>query len=218
MKKEDKQYFDNFIRLAAVLVKTFGRNCEVAIHDFSQLPHSLVHIEGNVTQRTPGAPITDLVVRALRRDGDQIEDFYNYKTVTKGGRSLKSSTMFIRNGKGQVVGTFCVNFDITGLLNTASSIENFVQPTDLKENSHRETFASSLNETIESLMDETVKAMGRMPVAMSREEKIELVENLEFKGAFLLRGAVEFVAKAMGVSKYTVYNYLKEVRSKDNIV
>ena len=48
---------------------------------------------------------------------------------------------------------------------------------------------------------------------MTKEEKVSLVASLEYAGAFLIKGAVDFAAKAMGVSKYTVYNYLKEVRS-----
>ena len=41
----------------------------------------------------------------------------------------------------------------------------------------------------------------------------QLVQTLEYQGAFLIRGAVAYVAKALGVSKFTVYNYLKEARS-----
>ena len=69
--------FDNVKKIAAVLVQTMGRDCEVAVHDLTKLPHSLIHIEGNITKRKPGAPITDLVVRALRREGDSVADIPN---------------------------------------------------------------------------------------------------------------------------------------------
>ena len=49
--------------------------------------------------------------------------------------------------------------------------------------------------------------------SMTFSEKVQLVQSLEFQGAFLFRGAVDFVAKSLGVSKFTVYNYLKEVRA-----
>jgi predicted transcriptional regulator YheO len=51
---------------------------------------------------------------------------------------------------------------------------------------------------------------------MSKQEKIQFVELLESHGAFLLKGAVEYVAKSLGVTKYTIYNYLKEVRMDNN--
>lgn len=205
--------FDNLKQVAKALVGTFGRNCEVAVHDLKKLPHSLVHIEGVVTGREPGAPITDLALRALRREKDQVKDICNHKTVTKNGRRLKSSTTFIRNEAGHVIGAFCINFDITDFLNSISLLGGFVQTADQKGDRRGEAFASSMNETIEALMEQVVSRAGKQPATMSREEKVQLVQSLEYQGAFLLRGAVEFVAKALGVSKFTVYNYLKEVRS-----
>jgi predicted transcriptional regulator YheO len=43
---------------------------------------------------------------------------------------------------------------------------------------------------------------------LSREEKQKAVRLLYDRGAFQLRKAVEDVADAMGVSRFTVYNYL----------
>lgn len=213
MADENRDIYENLKRVAKVMVDTLGRDCEVAIHDFDQLPHSLVHMEGTVTGRKPGAPITDLVLKVLRREKDEAKDICSYKTVTKGGRTLKSSTTFIRNKTGQVIGAFCINFDVTDYLNSISLLDGFVQTSNQREDHRNETFASSLNETIEALMAQAVSKAGKQPVTMSKEEKLQLVQSLEFQGAFLLRGAVEFVAKALGVSKFTVYNYLKEVRS-----
>jgi hypothetical protein len=43
---------------------------------------------------------------------------------------------------------------------------------------------------------------------LSREDKQTAVRRLEERGAFRLRKAVEEVADALGVSRFTVYNYL----------
>jgi hypothetical protein len=43
---------------------------------------------------------------------------------------------------------------------------------------------------------------------LSREDKQRAVQLLDERGAFQLRKAVEAVADAMGVSRFTVYNYL----------
>jgi hypothetical protein len=42
---------------------------------------------------------------------------------------------------------------------------------------------------------------------LSREEKQHAVRLLDERGAFELRKAVESVADAMGVSRFTIYNY-----------
>ena len=53
-------------------------------------------------------------------------------------------------------------------------------------------------------------APGILPTT---EEKIACVDQLERKGTFRIKGAVDQVAMKMGVSKYTVYSYLQKVRA-----
>lgn len=204
--------FKNLQAVAKSIVETFGRHCEVVIHDFNKLPNSLVHIEGNVTNRCVGAPITDLVLRKLKRDGNAIENMYNYGTVGRDGRRFKSTTIFVRDNDDQVVGAYCINFDITEYLNVSALMDEFTNTNESNGDDKSETFAASFNEAIDSFIDKAVVHFGKQPISMSKQEKIRFVELLESQGAFLLKGAVEYVAKSMGVTKYTVYNYLKEIK------
>jgi predicted transcriptional regulator YheO len=50
---------------------------------------------------------------------------------------------------------------------------------------------------------------------MNVDEKTSLIGQLEENSTFLLKGAVEQVARMMGVTKFTVYNYLKKVRNNN---
>lgn len=50
--------------------------------------------------------------------------------------------------------------------------------------------------------------MGGPLVDMSREQKQLAVAKLNERGAFRYRKAVEDIADALGVSRFTVYNYL----------
>ena len=52
---------------------------------------------------------------------------------------------------------------------------------------------------------------------MSTAEKTLLVETLERNGALQFKGAVEQIALLAGVSKYTIYNYLKKVHTRQAI-
>jgi predicted transcriptional regulator YheO len=214
---ERKAIFNILKQLADAVVKTFGRSCEVAVHDFSDLNKSLVYLAGDVTGRKQGAPITDLVVKALHRDGKNIKDRYNYKTTTKDGRSIKSSTIFIRNSAGDVIGGFCTNIDTTDLLNAGQVLQQLVRTRTFKVQESHETFAATIGETIEALFGQAVSAVGKQPATMSTEEKIELVKVLENKGAFQIKRAVDQVAILVGVSKYTIYNYLQKVRATQAI-
>jgi predicted transcriptional regulator YheO len=213
MPSERDVIFSNLRRIAVEIVNMFGKNYEVAIHGFSMLPHSTIHIEGEVTKRKIGAPITDLAIKQLRAEGEAVNDISNYRTITKEGRISKSFTAFIRDTSGKVIGAFCTNFDITDYLNTVTLVNEFVQSETNNDPAKKEMFASSLTETIQSLIEPIIQEIGKQPVSMTREERIKLLQDLDYQGVFLLRGAVDFLSKLFGVSKFTVYNYLKEIRS-----
>ncbi|KOV66918.1 helix-turn-helix domain-containing protein [Streptomyces sp. MMG1121] len=60
-------------------------------------------------------------------------------------------------------------------------------------------------------LDHILAAMERRrgPLAdLDRRTKQEVVRTLEARGAFAVRHGVETVAGALGVSRFTVYNYL----------
>ncbi|MBW1732004.1 MAG: PAS domain-containing protein [Deltaproteobacteria bacterium] len=211
---DEKEYvFDLLKRVADGVVRTFERNCEVAIHDLANLPHSLIYIAGNVTKRNIGAPITDLVLQALHEQGKNVKDMYNYRTTTSDGRALKSTSIFFRDRNGEVIGTLCINFDTTDYVNASLALEPLITTGNLADQGKSETFASSVEETIEAIFRQTVSEVGKGPATMSTEEKIKCVEQLERKGTFLIKGAVDQVAMMLGISKYTVYSYLQKVRA-----
>lgn len=214
--KEKDLILQTLKQLADAIVSIFGRHCEVVIHDLTHLTdlsHSLIHVAGDVTHRKPGAPITNVVVKSLHEEGNEVKDQYNYRTTTRDGRILKSSNIYIRNSRGKVIGALCINFDITEFLNTVSLMQSFVRTEDSDISLKRETFASSANETIDSLIDQAVAEMGKQPSAMSTPERIKFIELLEHSGTFHIKGAVEYVARLMGVTKFTVYRYRQDIRS-----
>lgn len=61
-------------------------------------------------------------------------------------------------------------------------------------------------------LDHILAALERrrgVPLAeLDRKAKQEIVRSLEARGAFVVRHGVETVASALGVSRFTVYNYL----------
>jgi len=62
--------------------------------------------------------------------------------------------------------------------------------------------------TLERMIAAVESELGGGLASLSREAKQEAVRRLDRRGAFQLRRAVEEVADALGVSRFTVYNYL----------
>ncbi|HEX2049068.1 MAG TPA: helix-turn-helix domain-containing protein [Actinomycetota bacterium] len=65
-----------------------------------------------------------------------------------------------------------------------------------------------VGESVEHLIDAAERSIGKPASQMSRTEKQVVVRFLDERGAFLIRKAVEDVADRLGVTRFTVYNYL----------
>ncbi len=65
-----------------------------------------------------------------------------------------------------------------------------------------------LHGALQRMLAAVEREEGRPLKELSRESKQRVVRQLDQIGAFTLRKAVEEVADALGISRFTVYNYL----------
>jgi len=199
--------------IAKGIADTFGKNAEVVVHDLKQPESSLIYIAGNITGRKKGAPITNLVLETIKQKGHKAPNLIGYQTMTKDGKILKSSTIFIRDDEEQIIGCMCINLDITDFLTCQKIIEYYTKTDKTGEDIPQEEFFNDVNEAMGGIV-QGVLADYPVPVKlMEKEDKLNIVKKLDEKGVFLVKGAVDHVANILGVSRYTVYNYLDEARS-----
>ena len=67
---------------------------------------------------------------------------------------------------------------------------------------------------VDRMIADAIRGTGKEVADLNREEKVALISRLESKGAFLIRYSVERIAKSLNLSKYTIYNYLDEVKTR----
>ncbi len=203
------QNLDELKQIAVGISKLLGPQCEVVIHDFTDLERSIVHIEGNLTGRAVGGAATDFILSCVR-NADTDSDVYNYQTQLPNGHILKSCTLFLTNDAGDVTGAFCINLDITAFYAIQRFIDDFVSTDDADIS---ETFSDDIQSTIHSVFLETVNEKGyEMPV-LTRQEKVDLIARLDEKGVFQVKKAVPILADELRVSRSTLYNYLSEIKN-----
>jgi len=211
--------------LVKALGKSLGKSCEVVLHDFSDTEHSIIMIVNNyITGREVGDPLTDLGLRILRSGGCKNDALVNYESTTKSGRKLRSTTVFIRDPKNEkLIGAICINIDLTDYEKMKKMWEEFCQVVpllseqiNLENESERidETFARNPREILEEAIKKEMNQIGKPLSSMNKDDKIKLIQLLDKGGIFLIRGAIDEVARQLNVSRYTVYNYLKESRVK----
>ncbi|MER5179397.1 helix-turn-helix domain-containing protein [Streptomyces sp. NPDC002896] len=65
-----------------------------------------------------------------------------------------------------------------------------------------------LADSLDHILAALERKHGKPLAELDRKEKQQVVKALEGRGAFSVRHGVETVASALGVSRFTVYNYL----------
>ncbi|GGX94311.1 helix-turn-helix domain-containing protein [Streptomyces minutiscleroticus] len=65
-----------------------------------------------------------------------------------------------------------------------------------------------LADSLDHILAALERKRGKPLAELDRKAKQEIVRTLEARGAFSVRHGVETVASALGVSRFTVYNYL----------
>lgn len=69
-----------------------------------------------------------------------------------------------------------------------------------------------VGDTLDYMIELAEERIGVPLQEMSRTQKQEVVRLLDEQGVFLIKKAVETVASRLGVSRFTVYNYLDQVQ------
>lgn len=207
-----------FLPWVDALAETFGSHCEVVLHDLRNLDKSIVKIaNGHITGRQVGAPITDMGLRLFEEDKKNGKNtaVIGYRTRSKDGRELKSTTLFIRDKKGNAVGCLCINIDLTPYLTAKGMIDQMCRlagpdPIDTETESP-EKFVSDVDSLMGQLIDKAMHQASKPLVAMSKDDKLQVMRELKKSGYFLIKGSVKQLSKQWGVSLPTIYKYLEEV-------
>ncbi len=203
--------------LMDMLEAQFGKKCELVLHDLTKdYDHTIIDIRnGYLTNRRIGGSGTNLGLEVLSGNVQGNGNRFNYIVHTRMGRIFRSSSLYIRDDDGKVIGSLCINLDITDSLRFEEFLKEYNNyPSEEPEsNAPVEVFADNVAQLLDHLIQQGVARIGKEPQEMNRADKIAMVHFLDEKGAFLISKSTEHVCKLLNISKYTFYNYLEQTRS-----
>ncbi|WP_199424502.1 helix-turn-helix transcriptional regulator [Actinotalea solisilvae] len=200
--------------LVEPLSRTLPADTEVVLHDLRRLPNSVVAIAGDVTGRAVGSPATDLLLR--KAAAGTLETSVGYETRLPDGRSLRSTTIVVRDSAGEPVAALCLNCDVM-IWRAVKAIAEAMLPEDATgpgpqaEEAPAEKFVRDIDELAQHLLAEAIEASGAPVDLMQKKHKIAVVQDLKDRGFFMLKESVEMAAAALQVTRFTIYNYLNEL-------
>lgn len=205
-----------YIPVANIIVKTFGKNCEVVLHDLTQPKKSVIYAANvDVTGRQIGQSFDHLIKMVLLNKDFKDDYVVNYFFETSDGKKIKSSSALIRDADGEVIGMLCINYDLTLTNLLQEELNGFLgNISETKEIKESEEY--DLNQDVISIIDNLIdKIVKDTDVSqLTRKDSLEIIRFMDEKGIFLVKGSIDKVASYMGVSKVTIYSYLDTVRGK----
>jgi len=209
----EKEALDFLERLAKGLTAQFGSDLEIAVHDLSEemREHTIVLLEnGHVSGRSLGDGPSQVVLEAL--SAGKTEDRCHYYTKTRDGRSLRSTTIFLKDRDGKPTGIFSLNYDVTRQLAADAAIKSLLGNPD--EQAVAPSIPRSVGDLLDQLLEQAVEKVGKPVALMTREDKMRAVQFLSEAGAFLITRSGDKVSKFFGISKYTLYSYFDAKEGK----
>lgn len=210
-------YAETVVAIVAPIVgslgKALGPRTEVLLHDLTKSPDSIVAITQSLTGRSVGGPPTDLGLFIMGRPS--AEDMIGYRTETDTGVVMRSSSLFFRTPEGRPVVSLCINAELNEFLRVQAFIDSLTTTSPAlgsQMQQPRETFPPSVDSLAEGILREALSVSGISVELMKKSHKVAVVRELNRRGYFTLRESVDLVADRLGVTRYTVYNYLNEIQ------
>lgn len=217
----DEILIEQYKKIAKFLAACLGKDYEIAIHEIKNDELKLVSLEnGDISKRTINAPLTELALKFINEKKYIDSDYeVNYKGLS-GENVLRSSTFFIKNNQGNLIGLLCINFNLTHVNKSIKKINdelkdlfNIVEDNmSYVEESTVEYFADDISQVIRNIITPIIEEKNLPLARLSFDEKMILIEELKKQGVFLLKGAVSEAAIQLHSSEASIYRYLKKTK------
>lgn len=204
---EDEHLLAEAERIAVAVGRMFPGLCEVVLHDLRRPEHAIRAIENNLSGRQVGDAATELGLARIA-DPEYPSVLQNYPNQFADGRRVKSTSVGIKNSRGDYIAALCLNLDLSTLAPLTLSLANLVA-TGADTGAPSETLRPRSASYLREVIDRFAAARSTAPRALSREAKRELIHQLHEDGFFESRGSAQTIADLLGVSRATVYNYAR---------
>jgi len=223
----DARLLDILSGVAEALRSVVNAHTEIVVHDLTNPEASIVsivngHVSGRqVNQSLLAGPTDDLAFDKMVRRGATEEPnavvvLGNYTSHARDGRSLRSASMIIYGENRQPVAAFCLNVDATAGEQTFRQLQALLFPADTAEAEARSDASdeTTMEDLVSEIVEQAIGNSGAAAERMTKQEKMAAVGAMHARGLFLIRGSIERVAKRLGTTKFTIYNYLDELGLK----
>jgi predicted transcriptional regulator YheO len=216
----DEELLRHYKSLVAFLGKVLGSQYEVVLHVVTSEEEAYIGAiaNGEVSGRSLNSGLTDLARNMIKDKKYKDYDYlFNYVGKMANGKEFSSSTYFIKDSEGELLGLLCFNFDtskhklvaqeILQLANIRLPISKMVS--DSQNDEYIEHFPGSIQDIIYDVVDFD---LFQSDLQLTKEKKISIIKELNDRNVFQMKGAVQEVSSALKISEASIYRYLQLIQ------
>ena len=218
-----------FTKITEFFGRVLGPDYEVALHDIDDQGGALVALaNGHISGRSIGQLASEKLLNIIETHEYEHSDFILHQYgMSPNDKILCSSTMFIKDEEGELVGALCINFDDSRYRELSQKVFNLCHPDALVDTNFRfdaskvpSKVAGSRHSKLQSIPDGSaydiivseLKKQNLDSKKMSLKDKMNFLSVIDSKGVFLIKGAVKDAAEIFGCSQATMYRHLSRLK------
>lgn len=203
--KQQQHLLEQLSAIAEGLSRTFKPFCEVVVHDLTEPNSGIYTIYNPLSNRQSKDALTALG-QARQADAKYPQIVANYPNKLSDGRQLKSTSVGIKDEAGNYVAAFCMNVD-TSVFTTAQQMLS--QLTAFEQHEQKETLYMLTLEDLQQYIQKFAVKQATTIQALKAPQKKQLLQELKKHGFLDIRLSIDTIAQTLGVSRTSVYGYLK---------
>lgn len=214
-----------YTQLVEFLGSVLGQNYEIAYHDMSKNGEITAIAHGYISGRYVGYPLSDLAFSFVENRVYETANFkFNYRMISKSKRVLSCASMFIKNEEGELMGILCISVDVgkyqqlcedlltLSNITCLSTVLNLSSaPASAPKQKPLEPFTGSIDELMREALAKRLGEDVQSIEKLRAEDKLAIVDDLNQKGVFQVKGAVSTVANHLRCSEASVYRYISKI-------
>lgn len=211
----DRAVLDSYRPVVEALGAAFGPLCQIVLASLEEPRATVVALaNGHISHRYVGEPVMPDGLEFLEKHawlGSETPDEKPRcrEIRSSDGRRLRNSNVGIFNGT-KLIGYLGVNVDMDMPL--ADFVDTFRIKTDAEEEGIPRHFDGDSSRFLVKSLEKALEEENRGKKTNAKQRVKRVIARMEALGAFNVRGAVDFVAQRLEVSRNTVYLHLRTLR------
>lgn len=211
--------------VVALMERMLSPNIELVLHDLTTPDASVVAIaNGALTGRRVGSPILSgpkddvafqealQMTQEVGAEGHVLVGAY--PTSNAAGAALKSATVIYRDATGAPFAALCMNADQSLLKAAREWLSLAIDGPMAVQETPGTVEAAEMDVLIAEIVETAIKATGKTVAHMTKSDKTQAVEQMLRRGLFAVKGGVPRAARALSISRHTIYNYLAQIKAR----